>query len=58
MAESLDGVQLRPPKLADADGVSALIAARDAANETGATRLYERAGMPVTPQYDVHEREL
>jgi len=30
----------------------------DAASETGATRLYERAGMRVTRQYDWHERRL
>jgi mycothiol synthase len=30
----------------------------DAANETGATRLYERAGMRVTRQYDTYERPL
>ena len=30
----------------------------DAANETGATRLYERAGMRVTRQYDTYERRL
>jgi mycothiol synthase len=30
----------------------------DSANETGATRLYERAGMVVTRQYDTHERRL
>ena len=30
----------------------------DAANETGATRLYERAGMRVTRRYDTYERRL
>ena len=30
----------------------------DSANETGATRLYERAGMVVTRQYDTHEKRL
>lgn len=30
----------------------------DAANETGATRLYERAGMRVTRRYDVYEKPL
>jgi mycothiol synthase len=30
----------------------------DAANETGATRLYERAGMRVHRQYDVWEKEI
>jgi mycothiol synthase len=30
----------------------------DAANETGATRLYERAGMHVARQYVVYEKEL
>ena len=30
----------------------------DSANETGATRLYERAGMRVTRQYDTYERRL
>ncbi|MBA3788518.1 MAG: GNAT family N-acetyltransferase [Actinobacteria bacterium] len=30
----------------------------DAASETGATRLYERAGMRVTRQYDWYERRL
>ncbi|MBA3788736.1 MAG: GNAT family N-acetyltransferase, partial [Actinobacteria bacterium] len=30
----------------------------DAASETGATRLYERAGMRVTRQYDWYERTL
>jgi mycothiol synthase len=30
----------------------------DAANETGATRLYERAGMRVARQYVVYEKEL
>jgi mycothiol synthase len=30
----------------------------DAANETGATRLYERAGMRVVNQYAVYEKEL
>ncbi|MGI8606235.1 MAG: GNAT family N-acetyltransferase [Gaiellaceae bacterium] len=30
----------------------------DSANETGATRLYERAGMVVTRQYDTYEKRL
>jgi mycothiol synthase len=30
----------------------------DAANETGATALYERVGMSVTRQFDVYERRL
>ena len=30
----------------------------DAASETGATRLYERAGMRVTRRYDWYERRL
>jgi mycothiol synthase len=30
----------------------------DAANETGATRLYERAGMHVTRRYDTYEKQL
>jgi mycothiol synthase len=30
----------------------------DAASLTGATRLYERAGMHVARQYDTYEKEL
>ncbi|HYM63427.1 MAG TPA: GNAT family N-acetyltransferase [Gaiellaceae bacterium] len=30
----------------------------DSANETGATRLYERAGMAVTRQYDTYEKRF
>jgi mycothiol synthase len=30
----------------------------DSQNLTGATRLYERAGMHATRQYDVYEKEL
>jgi ribosomal protein S18 acetylase RimI-like enzyme len=30
----------------------------DAANETGATALYERVGMHVARQFDVYEKRL
>ena len=30
----------------------------DAQNPTGATRLYERAGMHVTIQFDIYSKEL
>jgi mycothiol synthase len=30
----------------------------DSQNLTGATRLYERAGMHATRQYDIYEKEL
>lgn len=60
-------IVLRPPTIGDAAALASFLQATstedgvggvDAASPTGATRLYERAGMHVLKQFSTYEKEL